>query len=351
MIQRTLCPLLLLVSSCFPQLQTDKITAGVTPAGTDASVWNVAQRRFGFASNRGGIWNSTFMYRQDETSSQSAYESGALFIKAVTNDDDVNHVGRDVVGFDSNGETLGGTKYARVWGGLARFTVNSGSDGQGIGLETDLINNGADQNQVPGDTGVYNAKIGYWLASAGAAPSTAYIATAIGGPGTHHGIVLRNIVAGGDALAIPNNIPIVGHSATSNNYVSLLYLDTSNVVQIGNSAVAVHTPVKAYLDGGAIVGELKVGQGSIINAIYNASMTLSFTSIAAHSSQNQVIRIVGVTAANFGAFCSPRSSLGDTDISWSAWVSAPDTLTVRLTNPTTHTINPARVTWGCTVSQ
>lgn len=96
---------------------------------------------------------------------------------------------------------------------------------------------------------------------------------------------------------------------------------------------------------------LAVGGGSTVNKILNGSATLTYTAIAAQTSQEKTLTITGASTTNFGVFCSPRATLGNANVSWSAWVSAADTVSVRVTNPTAASITPSAVAWGCTVNQ
>jgi hypothetical protein len=82
----------------------------------------------------------------------------------------------------------------------------------------------------------------------------------------------------------------------------------------------------------------------------NGSATLTFTSIAAQTCQEQNLTVAGAIAGK-GAFFSPAGSLGSANLSWSSWVSAPDTVSIRVCNPTTAEITPSVVTWNGWVQQ
>lgn len=80
------------------------------------------------------------------------------------------------------------------------------------------------------------------------------------------------------------------------------------------------------------------------------SATLTYTSISAQTCQEQTLTVNGATAGK-GAFFSPAATLGNTNLSWSAWVSASATISVRVCNPTTGAITPNAVTWNGWVQQ
>jgi hypothetical protein len=82
----------------------------------------------------------------------------------------------------------------------------------------------------------------------------------------------------------------------------------------------------------------------------NGSAALTFTSIAAQTCQEQNVTVAGAIRGK-GAFFSPGTSLGSTNLSWSSWVSATDTVSVRVCNPTTGEITPSTVTWNGWVQQ
>jgi hypothetical protein len=76
-----------------------------------------------------------------------------------------------------------------------------------------------------------------------------------------------------------------------------------------------------------------------------ATPTLTYTRIAAQTCQEQVVPISGATTSMIGA-ASPRASLGNTNLSWSAWVSASGRVSVRICNPTGGVIAPNAVVWN-----
>jgi len=97
-------------------------------------------------------------------------------------------------------------------------------------------------------------------------------------------------------------------------------------------------------------GTLSVGGGSTVHAIYTASalvLNSSFTSITAGTCQDQTLTLTG--AATTGtASVSPTAALGN-GFSWSARVSASNTITVHVCSGTTGI--PTSVTWNTVVVQ
>jgi len=87
------------------------------------------------------------------------------------------------------------------------------------------------------------------------------------------------------------------------------------------------------------------------STLLTGSGTLTYTAIAAQTAQEQTVTVTSATTSMHGAVCSPLATLGNVNLSWSSWISASNTVSVRLTNPTTGSITPSAVSWGCTVSQ
>lgn len=93
-----------------------------------------------------------------------------------------------------------------------------------------------------------------------------------------------------------------------------------------------------------------VGAGGMIHNIYSGSAILTFTSIPAQSCQEQTLAVRGAVAGQ-GAFFSPGASLGNPNLSWSSWVSANNTVSVRVCNPSNNVVRPSAVTWNGWVQQ
>ena len=112
----------------------------------------------------------------------------------------------------------------------------------------------------------------------------------------------------------------------------------------GSEGASTYTPFE-------IASAVTIGGGSTVNAIYNGSAILTYTAISPLASQDQTITIIGASTKNFGVFCSPRATLGSANLSWSAWVSGANRISVRVTNLADRSVTPSPVSWGCTVNQ
>lgn len=95
--------------------------------------------------------------------------------------------------------------------------------------------------------------------------------------------------------------------------------------------------------------KLSVGGGTAINLIQAGSATLTYTLIAANTCQEQTLSVASA-AAGKAAFFSPGASIGS-GLSWSSWVSASGTVSVRVCNVTVAGITPSAVTWNGWVEQ
>jgi hypothetical protein len=96
-----------------------------------------------------------------------------------------------------------------------------------------------------------------------------------------------------------------------------------------------------------------IGGGSAINIVYRVSeapLNSPFTSIAAQTCQQQKLTVKGAEAAGV-AVVSPAGDLGRTNLSWSAFVSEPNMVAVRVCNPSADAVTPAAVKWNAVVIQ
>jgi hypothetical protein len=84
--------------------------------------------------------------------------------------------------------------------------------------------------------------------------------------------------------------------------------------------------------------------------IIPSSSTITYTAIAAQTCQDQTISVTGATTVE-SVTATPGASLGNANLSWSAWVSAANTVSVRVCNPTSGSITPSAVTWRARVIQ
>lgn len=96
--------------------------------------------------------------------------------------------------------------------------------------------------------------------------------------------------------------------------------------------------------------KIDLTNGGFIKSILPGSATLTYTAIAANTCQEQTITVTGSTSGK-PAFFSPAATLGNTNLSWSSWVSATNTVSVRVCNPTVGSITPSAVAWAGWVLQ
>lgn len=89
------------------------------------------------------------------------------------------------------------------------------------------------------------------------------------------------------------------------------------------------------------------GGGLNFSKLLAGSATLDFPSIAANGSQSLTITVTGAVSGD-AAIASPPATL-NANLSFVAYVSAADTVTIRIHNNTGGAIDPASATWKVTV--
>ena len=107
----------------------------------------------------------------------------------------------------------------------------------------------------------------------------------------------------------------------------------------------------AYIDpdGAAGFATLNVGSTAQISGWLTGTAALDFASIAAGSEAELTLTVTG--AANGDAVYLGAPSAIEAGVGWSGYVSAADTVTVRLRNDTAGAIDPASATWRAAVIQ
>lgn len=95
------------------------------------------------------------------------------------------------------------------------------------------------------------------------------------------------------------------------------------------------------LDLNSTVNSLLIGASLALNS--------SFTTISAGSIQEQTISLANALPSGIASI-SPVSDIGS-GLIWSAWVSALNTVSVRLANVTTSPLTPNSVAWNVMVAQ
>ena len=76
--------------------------------------------------------------------------------------------------------------------------------------------------------------------------------------------------------------------------------------------------------------------------------TITFTSIAAVTGQEQTVTVPGAVVGN-NVFATPQAQINPVantqPLSWSSWISAASTVTVRVVNASAGAITPNAVVW------
>lgn len=163
---------------------------------------------------------------------------------------------------------------------------------------------------------------------------------------TYHGVVIS-----GNKFTSPNSYGIWLTNGSGPG--------VAGIAVIGN-AFANHTVASLAVNGNITGGSfwpndfqdpaIRSGGTTTPAQFLMAGGTLNFTSISPQTCQEQVLTLTGATTSGV-ASASPSASLGNTNLSWSAWVSAANTVSVRVCNPTTGNITPTAVTWYAKVVQ
>lgn len=117
----------------------------------------------------------------------------------------------------------------------------------------------------------------------------------------------------------------------------------SNLAGLFNGDVRIDTK----LDVG---GSLSLGGGAPISKMLLKHEALNFGTIQGSSCQEKSMA-VEQAAAGGSASASPASSINQQNLFWSAWISSPGNVSVRLCNVSRSAVTPANVTWNVTVIQ
>jgi hypothetical protein len=99
----------------------------------------------------------------------------------------------------------------------------------------------------------------------------------------------------------------------------------------------------------AISGTLRVGGGTVVQNILSATATLDFPSIAASSFADLTITVTGAVSGDT-VIVNPIAGSATTDVVYTGWVSAANTVTIRASNVSSTTArDPASGTFRATV--
>ncbi len=98
-----------------------------------------------------------------------------------------------------------------------------------------------------------------------------------------------------------------------------------------------------------VEGSFRIGGGTAVANILSATATLDFPSIAANSFADLTITVTGAVSGDT-VIANPIAGSAITDVSYDAWVSAANTVTIRATNNSSTTArDPASGTFRATV--
>jgi hypothetical protein len=159
---------------------------------------------------------------------------------------------------------------------------------------------------------------------------------------------------------LPNTYPLYAANAAGAPQKAL-FTDASNNLWITGDPTAgviafqphgTGATIASLTNSGMQLGALAVTNSEVTHNILTGSGTLTYTAISTQTCQEQAITVTGASATAGAATASPNATLGSTNLSWSAWVSATNTVSVRVCNvATTSTITPSAVTWTAFVMQ
>lgn len=138
----------------------------------------------------------------------------------------------------------------------------------------------------------------------------------------------------------------VGLDLNTNGKAGYVNLDGS-----GNLLLVQHFSSTLYLGGTfttyvTSAGSLVVGGGAALQKFLSATASLDFGSIAAGGQAELTLSVAGAAVGDTVSLGAPAAI--ESGLTWAGRVSAADTVTIRLTNPTAGAIDPAAATWRAT---
>ena len=151
-----------------------------------------------------------------------------------------------------------------------------------------------------------------------------------------------------DSIVAPNGITVGSGAGTSRIYAGL-----------GSPVNAVTAPVGSLFmrqDGGAdttlyskVTGTGNTGWMAMPNAVLSGTAALDFPSTNAQLSADLTITVTGAIKGDSAVCSPPDSGSFDANVAYTAFVSANDTVTVRLNNYSSMAVNPGNGTVVCRV--
>lgn len=179
--------------------------------------------------------------------------------------------------------------------------------------------------------------------------------------GVHSGIDIRSTGSGGSGFAVdPADCNFIGNFVTGADHNYAFAINSSAPVPTNTNIVANTFNIGATPNFAVL---LNMGAGVVPNYAWNITdqadasgfsdikqsmsrnATLDFPSISANTTAELTRSITGVTTTGWVVVASPEGGVIESGLVWSAYVSAANTVTLRLANVTSGAINPASCVW------
>jgi hypothetical protein len=151
-------------------------------------------------------------------------------------------------------------------------------------------------------------------------------------------------------------IAMTGGGATATTGVAMCHTGsgilsfyTTNGTALTQRTTINASGVLAHTGNATVSGTFRVGGGTTVTNILSATATLDFPSIAADSFADLTITVTGAVSGDT-VIANPIAGSAIADVSYDAWVSAANTVTIRATNNSSTTArDPASGTFRATV--
>lgn len=138
----------------------------------------------------------------------------------------------------------------------------------------------------------------------------------------------------------------IGSDGTFNNGVAAINgVDGSATFASGNATIDVLGNLSAF---SAVLNTVSVGGGATLSGLFSATAVLDFPNTLAQTSSDLTVTVTGAGLGDTVSIGVPNASVM-ANSSYSAWVSAADTVTIRFTNAGALPRDPASGTFRATV--
>jgi hypothetical protein len=139
------------------------------------------------------------------------------------------------------------------------------------------------------------------------------------------------------------------------NYQTEIGYDSSNKYQVLVSSTGVTTfdaigsnPSFVFSDPLEVNGTTRLGtSGTVFTKIVSGTATLNFPNISSNSTEELTMTVTGAIVGNSVHIGAPSTI--ETGLGWSGYVSATNTVTIRVHNSSGGAVDPASATWRATV--